>query len=59
MGLGTVDIAGHMDKFLGFTGLQIGEQVHLPRPFNRFRVVVRHKNSPLSIAVDLPSDWDS
>ena len=30
----------------------------LPRPFNRFRVVVRHKNSPLSIAVDLPSAWD-
>ena len=25
MGLGAVDIAGHMDKFLGFTGLQIGE----------------------------------
>ena len=59
MGLGAVDIARHMDKFLRFTGLQIGEQVHLPRSFNRFRVVVRHKNSPLSIAVDLPSTWDS
>ena len=58
MGLGAVDIAGHMDKFLRFAGLQVGEQVHLPRSFNRFRVVVRHKNSPLSIAVDLPSAWD-
>ena len=36
MSLGTVDIAGHMDQLLGFTGLQVGEQVHLPCPFDGF-----------------------
>lgn len=36
MGLGTVDVAGHMDQLLGFAGLQVGEQVHLPCPFDGF-----------------------
>ena len=36
MGLGAVDVAGHMDQLLGFTGLQVGEQVHLPCPFDGF-----------------------
>ena len=43
MSLGTVDIAGHMDQLLGLAGLQVGEQVHLPCPFDGFHVVKRHK----------------
>ena len=36
MGFGAVDIAGHMGQLLGFAGLQVGEQVHLPCPFDGF-----------------------
>ena len=36
MGFSAVDVAGHMDQLLGFTGLQVGEQVHLPCPFDGF-----------------------
>ena len=36
MFLGAVDVARHMDQLLGFAGLQVGEQVHLPCPFDGF-----------------------
>lgn len=36
MGFGAVDVAGHMDQLLGFAGLQVGEQIHLPCPFDGF-----------------------
>ena len=36
MGPGAVDVTGHMDQLLGFAGLQVGEQVHLPCPFDGF-----------------------
>ena len=36
MFLGAVDVARHMDQLLGFAGLQVGEQVYLPCPFDGF-----------------------
>lgn len=36
MGLGAVDVTGDMNQLLGFAGLQVGEQIHLPCPFDGF-----------------------
>ena len=41
---GAVDVSRDMDKFLGFAGLQVGEQIHFPRFFNLLLAVKRHKN---------------
>lgn len=43
---GTVVVAADMHQFIGFTGFQISQQVHLPCFFDGFRWNKRHRTSP-------------